>query len=153
MPGFKPRGHPPHGRPYWLGAEEVLLITFCTLPRGLPQLNCDEAWGGLIKATLHHEAMGNWRPLLVVAMPDHVHVMAHAPSGRKLESLIGSLKRTVTMRKAIRWQRGFFDHRPRNDQARARCREYVRMNPVRAGLVARSEDWPFIWHKGPRAWA
>jgi len=37
----------------------------------------------------------------------------------------------------------FFDHLLRNDESYAQKWEYVRENPVRAGLVHCSEDWPY----------
>jgi len=39
------------------------------------------------------------------------------------------------------WQPGFFDHVMRNSESYASKWQYVRENPVRAGLVERSEDW------------
>jgi hypothetical protein len=41
------------------------------------------------------------------------------------------------------WQPGFFDHLLRNTESYGQKWEYVRENPVRAGLVARAEDWPY----------
>jgi len=41
------------------------------------------------------------------------------------------------------WQRGFFHHVIRNTESYAQKWEYVRENPVRAGLVERAEQWPF----------
>jgi REP element-mobilizing transposase RayT len=41
------------------------------------------------------------------------------------------------------WQRRFFDHVLRNDESYAQKWNYVRENPVRAGLVAKAEDWPY----------
>ena len=41
------------------------------------------------------------------------------------------------------WQDGFFDHLLRSGESYAEKWNYVRMNPVRAGLVARPEDWPY----------
>jgi len=41
------------------------------------------------------------------------------------------------------WRRGFFDRLIRNSESYVQKWEYVRENPVRAGLVSRSEDWPF----------
>jgi putative transposase len=41
------------------------------------------------------------------------------------------------------WERGFFDHSIRNSESYAQKWDYVRENPVRAGLVSREEDWPF----------
>ena len=44
------------------------------------------------------------------------------------------------------WQEEFFDHVLRSDESYAAKWEYVRRNPVRAGLVARAEDWPYWGH-------
>jgi len=41
------------------------------------------------------------------------------------------------------WQPGFNDHVLRNDESYAQKWEYVFQNPVRGGLVARAEDWPY----------
>jgi putative transposase len=41
------------------------------------------------------------------------------------------------------WQREFFDHVLRSEESYAQKWEYVRQNPVRAGLTIRAEDWPF----------
>jgi hypothetical protein len=42
-----------------------------------------------------------------------------------------------------RWQEGFFDHVLRSAESYAQKWEYVRMNPVRAGLCASPEQWPY----------
>ena len=41
------------------------------------------------------------------------------------------------------WQEGFFDHVLRNSESYSEKWEYVRMNPVRARLCERPEDWPY----------
>ena len=41
------------------------------------------------------------------------------------------------------WQRGFFDHVMRNAESYSEKWHYVGENPVRAGLVARAENWPY----------
>ncbi len=41
------------------------------------------------------------------------------------------------------WQRGFFDHLLRSDESYAQKWQYVWDNPVRAGLVAKAEDWAY----------
>ena len=41
------------------------------------------------------------------------------------------------------WQRGFFDHVLRNDESYEDKWNYVRENPVRAGLVTKADDWPY----------
>jgi hypothetical protein len=41
------------------------------------------------------------------------------------------------------WQPGFFDHLLRRDESYSEKWDYVWRNPVRAGLVAKPEDWPY----------
>jgi REP element-mobilizing transposase RayT len=41
------------------------------------------------------------------------------------------------------WQPGFFDQLPRHDESYAEKWDYVWRNRVRAGLVAKPEDWPY----------
>ncbi|MFA6561842.1 MAG: hypothetical protein WCV00_08035 [Verrucomicrobiia bacterium] len=61
----------------------------------------------------------------------------------------GETPDTTTLRAgaAIRadqiWQPGFFDHLIRNTESYSEKWNYVRENPVRAGLVERAEDWPY----------
>jgi len=41
------------------------------------------------------------------------------------------------------WQKTFFDHVLRSSESSNEKWNYVCENPVRAGLVKQSEDWPF----------
>ena len=41
------------------------------------------------------------------------------------------------------WEKDFFDHVLRSQESYLEKMEYVRQNPVRAGLVKRPEDWPY----------
>ena len=41
------------------------------------------------------------------------------------------------------WQEGFFDHLMRSDESYSQKWNYVRQNPVRAGLVKSADDWPY----------
>lgn len=43
----------------------------------------------------------------------------------------------------LKWQPGFFDHLLRNDESYAQKWNYVRENPVRAGLARTSDEWPY----------
>jgi hypothetical protein len=47
-----------------------------------------------------------------------------------------------------RWQKGSFDHRIRSHEHYLEKRDYVLMNPVRAGLVSKTSEWPYAaWWK------
>ena len=84
-----------------------------------------------------------------VMMPDHTHLFVALDPERTLAGWMKSLKNSLskTLRSlsvpAPHWQKGFFDHVLRSSDSYAQKWEYVRDNPVRAGLVKAWEDWPF----------
>jgi len=85
-----------------------------------------------------------------VLMPDHVHLFVAMPrEGVRLERWVQSLRSVMGKRllglgyPKPHWQEGFFDHVLRSNESYAQKWEYVRLNPVRAGLCVRPEDWPF----------
>jgi putative transposase len=46
------------------------------------------------------------------------------------------------------WQRRFWEHQIRDERDLQRHVDYVHYNPVKHGLVARLEDWPWsTYHK------
>jgi len=85
-----------------------------------------------------------------VLMPDHVHLfVALPPEGITLAHWVQALK-SITGKKLLEfgfskphWQEGFFDHVLRNDESYSQQWDYVRMNPVRAGLRKTPDDWPY----------
>jgi hypothetical protein len=50
---------------------------------------------------------------------------------------------SVTLESPKLWQPAFFDHILRSDESYGEKWNYVRENPVRAGLVKSSVDWPY----------
>jgi putative transposase len=81
-----------------------------------------------------------------VIMPDHVHLFVRGTIDFVLADWVRGLKRVVAAAvsggRGI-WQRGFFDHVIRNSESYSEKWNYVRENPVRAGLVANADEWPF----------
>jgi REP element-mobilizing transposase RayT len=84
-------------------------------------------------------------------MPDHVHLFARpAMDATPLAAWIKAWK-SITARQiaAARqiapplWQPDYFDHFIRSAASYSEKWEYVRNNPVRAGLVRAPEDWPW----------
>ena len=81
-----------------------------------------------------------------VIMPNHVHLFVRGSPDYLLTQWVRLLKRRLS--KAIacsqpHWQKGFFDHLVRSGESYSEKWQYVSQNPVRAGLVERSEDWPW----------
>ncbi len=82
-------------------------------------------------------------------MPDHVHFFC-APGAveREIKGWMSYWRNQVTRewpeptQKPI-WQSDFWDTQMRNLEHYAAKWEYVRQNPVRAGLVAETDDWSY----------
>lgn len=84
-----------------------------------------------------------WWPGRYVLMPDHLHLLVmQTPEAVSLGAWIKVLKAFVANGE-FRWQDSFFDHLLRSDESESEKWEYIRQNPVRAGLVTDAEDWPF----------
>ncbi len=92
-----------------------------------------------------------------VIMPDHVHLLLAPLSDENgwpfsLPSILKSLKGT-SARSANEamgaegpvWQEESFDHVLRSDESMAQKLEYIRQNPVRKGLAAKPESYPWLW--------
>lgn len=85
-----------------------------------------------------------------VIMPDHLHLFVAFSSGSMiLSDWVKSLKNSLSQSlrastiTSPHWQKGFFDHVLRSEESYAEKWAYVLLNPVRAGLVAHLEDWPY----------
>ncbi len=80
-----------------------------------------------------------------VIIPDHLHLFVRGHQDFALSSWIGGLKRaiSVALHSSRLWQPGFFDHVLRSDESYAEKWNYVRSNPVRAGLVDAADEWPY----------
>ncbi len=84
-------------------------------------------------------------------MPDHIHFFTAAGGreGKDLSRFMGDWKRWTKRQlrasglRGFDWQDEFFDHVLRSSDSYSAKWEYVRMNPVRAGLVATPDEWPY----------
>ncbi len=81
-----------------------------------------------------------------VIMPDHVHALLTPAPEISLERALQFIKGGFSFRLKSRppvWQASFTNHRIRDLADYENHREYIRMNPVRARLAARAEDYPY----------
>ncbi|RBP06414.1 putative transposase [Roseiarcus fermentans] len=133
-------------------ATPVFFVTICVANRR-PVLAAPEAFAILRGEWAAARDRYGWAVGRFVVMPDHVHFFcacdetAHA---KPLSGFIGGFKQWTS--KAILkhlglpaplWQKEFFDHLLRNDESYAVKWDYVRDNPVRAGLARSADDWPY----------
>ena len=81
-----------------------------------------------------------------VLMPDHIHLFVRLSPDLSLAQWVRNLKRSISetiFENAPHWQEGFFDHLLRGRDSYSQKWEYVRQNPVRAGLAASCDNWPY----------
>lgn len=97
-------------------------------------------------------ARRGWAVGRYVVMPDHVHFFARARGvdAEPFQTAIGRWKEWSARRIGLTsgwpgglWQSEFFDHVLRSEESRSAKWNYVRENPVRAGLVMNADDWPY----------
>jgi len=91
-----------------------------------------------------------WSVGRYVVMPDHAHFFCSSDqTSTSLSRFVGAFKEWTAKALIAKgaqspiWQKQFFDHLLRSDDSYAAKWNYVRENPVRAGLVERPEDWPY----------
>jgi len=123
--------------------DEVFFITICCRPRGLNQLANCETWQALHESLDHREQLGDLHARLVLAMPDHLHGLFAFPGTKRMARVIADFKAWMAKSAGVTWQRDFFEHRLRGMESATEKANYIRNNPVRAGLVSRPEDWPY----------
>ena len=86
-----------------------------------------------------------------VIMPNHAHLTLWPMPNFTLSEILKGRKQFIA-KAANRmlgrtgepfWQTESFDHWIRDDEEKARLRQYIRANPVKAGLCSKPEDWPW----------
>ena len=93
---------------------------------------------------------GDAKPLAWVVMPDHAHWLVQLGRRDALEVVMGRIKSATARHVRMCqpdicrvWASGYHERQIRTDDDLACVAEYIIMNPVRAGLVSRVEDYPF----------
>ena len=124
-------------------AFPLYFLTLCTENR-LPVLDNPEVFArvrSFAESSMKHYGIYVNSYML---MPDHIHLLVtiRGSSGTTLGVWVKAFKAVVSLRR-FQWQSGFFDHVLRNSESCSEKWEYIRMNPVRAGLVQHPEDWPY----------
>ena len=101
----------------------------------------------MLDSVKFYQARMRWHITLFLLMPDHVHAVLSFARDESMSEVIRDWKRFHNRSKNVRWQEGYFDHRLRLDERGAQLSaklNYIRQNPVAAGLCAKAEDWPWL---------
>jgi REP element-mobilizing transposase RayT len=133
----------------------IYFVTVCTFRRR-PILARAAIAEILVDELRHARERHGWAIGSYVIVPDHVHFFcAPERDAKTLSDFMREWKSWTSRRiRALRprpataaitlWQREYFDHVLRSDESYAEKWDYVRENPVRAGLVRSSNDWPYF---------
>jgi REP element-mobilizing transposase RayT len=116
--------------------------------------------GVLVEAWTAAPDVYGWAVGRYSVMPDHIHFFATPwrEDPRSLSDFIknwkGWARHRIRERQGpiFRWQPEFFDHVLRSCESYGQKWDYVRMNPVRAGLVANPDDWRYQGELVEIAW-
>ena len=139
-----------HAVPTWVPRGASFFVTINAKTRGTDVLLRNGTAKRLIESAAFYHQTGAWWLHLLLIMPDHLHALLAVARDRQLTKTVTAWKSYQTKSLQIEWQAGFFDHRLRSDESLEEKANYIRMNPVRAGLVARHEHWPHVWEPAPR---
>src|SRR3954468_3735282 len=139
------RQHLYHDTPPWVANGACFFVTICATPRGENQLATPADAPAILASSAHYHELRTWWVHLFLLMPDHAHALLVVAPNKTLENTIRAWKSWQVKTLGIKWQKGFFDHRLRSDESFEEKTNYIRHNPVRAGLVARAEDWRYVW--------
>ena len=104
----------------------------------------------MLAAAAHHHENLLWHCRIMLLMPDHLHAVIAFPDNSNLGATVKEWKKYLARTENIGWQRGFFDHRLRNQQEELEKISYILMNPVRRELCERVEDWPWVYRPNDR---
>ncbi len=110
----------------------------------------DERIAALVVQALKHFDGERYRLIAWCVMPNHVHVLIEQLPGHPLSKVIHSWK-SYTAHEANKllgrtgdfWMPDYFDRFIRDQKHFDAVIEYIHQNPVKAGLVAAPEDWPW----------
>ena len=110
---------------------------------------------GIVQASFLNFDAQRYRLLAWVVMPNHVHVLVEPINGWTVAKIVATWKKftgrlinehlTAERQKPLHplWHREYWDRFMRDERHFEQTRAYIHNNPVKAGLVASPEQWPW----------
>lgn len=139
--------------PVWIPSNQsvVYFVTVCCADRKKVFIN-DTAVKTALESLLKCADATSWAIPQICLMPDHIHLIALPMDDReqkpsKLMQRWKSSSKQRLNRMGVDgdiWQKEFFDRLLRSDESLTGKWRYVEMNPVRAGLCAEPDEYPYL---------
>ena len=103
-----------------------------------------------LKTIYRYRREGHFQLHAFVVMPEHIHLLLTPANNVTLEHAVQLVKGgyshalgSIVGRSKEIWQRGFTDHRIRDDQDYVNHRTYIHQNPVERGLVNHPSEYRY----------
>lgn len=128
-----------------MDCQRIFFITTVSAGRR-PIFRRAETANLLIETLLHYRDQQKFLLHEFVVMPDHLHLLITPSDDISLERAMQFIKGGFSFRLKAGggvWQASFSNHRVRDWEDYAGHRDYIRLNPVRARLVERAEEYPY----------
>jgi len=132
---------PSRARTYFVTSKSI---------EGRALLQSDRMANLFIDVLRSYVAAGKFKIHEFVVMPNHVHLLLTVEAGTTIEKAVQFIKGNFSYRarkelglKCEIWQRGFSDVRIRDHESFMYHVEYIRDNPVKAGLARSAEEYPY----------
>ncbi len=107
----------------------------------------------LVTDTLYFGDGKRYRLEAWCVMPNHVHVLCQLSFEANLAKVVAGWKsvsarriNALLRRRGAVWQREYYDHLIRNSRELDRAKQYIRDNPIRAGL----KNWKWVYVRDAR---
>src|SRR2546421_10469647 len=143
--GFPSKLH--HTVPDWVEASAIFHIRIVLdRTKQQPTLISSPIGESLMESAKFYDRKERWYIAAFLLMRDHIHALLSFARDESMSRTIGDWKHFHTYKHGIAWQEGYFDHRLRDDERGEQLMvkiNYIRQNPVAAGLCAKAEDWPW----------
>ena len=134
-----------HTPPVWVDSDAIFFITINCKQRGTHQLDIPRVGDFIFESLQFRVHKDQWHIHLWLNMHDHIHALMSFSKDVSMKRSVAAWKKFSARQMGVGWQRGFFDHRIRDEQSFREKAMYIEANPVRAGFVENAEDWPYVW--------
>ncbi len=143
--------------PHWQNPGSVYFITW----RGKPPQELSPAERIITLEAIRFWEHRYWQLFAAVVMPDHVHLLAQplataADEYTHLGKIVKSIKsysarhiNRLRQQQGSIWPPERYDRIIRDDAEFLEKWHYIRHNPLKAGLAARPEDYPWLYESAP----
>jgi REP-associated tyrosine transposase len=128
-----------------MDSDRIFFVTTVTAQRQ-PIFRREATAKLLIDTLAHYRDQRKFLLHEFVIMPDHLHALVTPGDEISLERAMQFIKGGFSFRLHTRgpvWQASFTNHRVRDSEDYQKHREYIWLNPVRARLVTRAEEYPY----------